>query len=248
MPSDDKRKTGTRTPVSLVVDYDGAEELYRDYTHNLSSGGAFVHTDRSFDVGDSVQLQLSFPRLLAPVCLSGIVRWVRTVSDNDNGVGIEFVDFDEAARDALDVILNHIRDRDPEYVEPSMRVLLVEDNPHVARLIRDGLESGRYSDTAFDLTGACNGADALKLLFADHFDVMVIDVNLPVVDGPTVIRKIRLEPRYLELPIIAVSAGGKDAEHEALAAGANFFLEKPMRLREIIDTMKTLLHLEEKAP
>lgn len=244
MPSEDKRKPGNRTPVSLVVDYDGAEELYRDYTHNLSSGGAFVHTDRALEVGDSVQLQLSFPRLLSPVCLSGIVRWVRTVSDNDNGVGIEFIDFDEAARETLDGILDHIRERDPQYVEPSLRVLLVEDNPHVARLIRDGLESGRYSDTAFDLIGASNGGDALELLFSDHFDVLVIDVNLPVVDGPTVIRKIRQEPRYEQLPIIAVSAGGKDAETEALAAGANFFLEKPMRLRQIIDTMKKLLNFD----
>lgn len=241
MATDDKRITGDRTPVSLVVDYDGAEELYRDYTQNLSSGGAFVHTDRALEVGDAIQLQLSFPRLLAPVCLSGIVRWVRTVNDTDNGVGIEFTEFDEEARERLDTVLSHIRERDPNYVEPSLRVLLVEDNPHVARLIRDGLESGRYSDTAFDLIGATNGREALQLLLSDTFDLLVIDVNLPLVDGPTVIRTIRQEPQYTELPIIAVSAGGKDAEHDALEAGADFFLEKPMRLREIIETMKTLL-------
>lgn len=243
MATEDKRTTGDRTPVSLVVDYEGAEELYRDYTQNLSSGGAFVHTDRALEVGDVIQLQLSFPRLLAPVCLSGIVRWVRIVNDNDNGVGIEFTDFNEEAHERLDTMLAHIRDRDPSYVEPSLRVLLVEDNPHVARLIRDGLNSGRYSDTAFDLIGATNGSEALQLLLNDTFDVLVIDVNLPMIDGPTVIRTIRQEPQYTELPIIAVSAGGKDAEFDALEAGADFFLEKPMRLREIIETMKTLLNL-----
>ena len=244
MPADEKRKSDDRSAVSLVVDYDGAEDLYRDYTQNLSSGGAFVHTERQLQVGHVVNLQLSFPRLLAPLCISGIVRWVRTVSENDNGVGIEFTDFDEAARNALDAVLKHIRQRDPRYVEPSLRVLLVEDNPHVARLIRDGLESGRFSQTAFDLVGAVDGKEALDLLFSDHFDVLVIDVNLPLVDGPTVIRTVRAEPRYTNLPVIAVSAGGKDAEVEALAAGADFFLEKPMRLRQIIETMKQLLHLE----
>ncbi len=244
MPADEKRNLGERSPVSLVVDYDGAEELYRDYTQNLSSGGAFVHTDRELQIGDSIQLQLSFPRLLAPVCISGIVRWVRSVSENDNGVGIEFTDFDEHARSRLDAVLNHIRERDPEYVEPSLRVLLVEDNPHVARLIRDGLESGRYSETAFDLVGASNGGDALEMLLTDTFDVLVIDVNLPLVDGPTVIRKIRQEARYADLPVIAVSAGGKDAEDAAMEAGASFFIEKPMRLRQIIDTMRNLLNLE----
>lgn len=242
MGGGEQRKGGApREPVSLVVDYEGVEDLCRDYTENLSSGGTFVHSDRNMSVGDRVDLQLSFPGLLEPLRIAGVVRWVRAVSEVDTGVGIEFIDFDEDARNTLESVLNHIQDRDPTFVQPSLRVLLVEDNPHVARLIREGLGSGRFADTVFDFSGASNGREALDLLHAETFDVLVIDVNLPVVDGPSVIKEIRQLERYRKLPVIAVSAGGQQAADEAMEAGADFFLEKPMRLRQIIKTMQELL-------
>ncbi len=238
----DKRKSGApRQPVSLVVEYDGAEDLLRDYTQNLSSGGAFVHTDRQLSVGDAVHLQLSFPRLLSPLCIEGIVRWVRPVSEGDSGAGIEFVNFDEDVRAALDNVLVHIQERDPAFVQTSLRVLLAEDNPHVSRLIREGLTSGRYSDAEFDIEGAATGADALALLRSEPFDLLVVDINLPIMDGATLIATLRADKRFEDFPIIAVSAGGRAAAAEARAAGADFFLEKPMRLREIIETMRKLL-------
>ncbi len=242
MTADDKRKHGAdRKPVSLVVDYEGADDLLRDYTQNLSSGGAFVHTDRMLSVGDAVRLQLSFPRLLAPLCIEGVVRWVRPIAEGDSGAGIEFVNFDSDVRASLDKVLLHIQDRDPAFVQTSLRVLLAEDNPHVARLIREGLSSGRYSDAEFDIEGAATGTDALALLQAEKFDVLVVDINLPVMDGATLIATLRDDPRFVDFPIIAVSAGGRAAAAEARAAGADFFLEKPMRLREIIETMRQLL-------
>lgn len=242
MSVEDKRQQGAdRKPVSLVVEYEGADDLLRDYTQNLSSGGAFVHTDRLLSVGDSVRLQLSFPRLLAPLCIEGIVRWVRPIAEGDSGAGIEFINFDTDVRTALDKVLHHIHDRDPAFVQTSLRVLLAEDNPHVARLIREGLSSGRYSDAEFDIEGAATGSDAWELLHEEKFDVLVVDINLPVMDGATLIAKLRGEARFSDFPIIAVSAGGIEAAAEARAAGADFFLEKPMRLREIIETMRKLL-------
>ncbi len=245
MSVEDKRKQGAdRKPVSLVVEYDGADDLLRDYTQNLSSGGAFVHTDRLLSVGDAVRLQLSFPRLLAPLCIEGVVRWVRPISEGDSGAGIEFVNFDADVRASLDKVLHHIHDRDPAFVQTSLRVLLAEDNPHVARLIREGLSSGRYSDAEFDIEGAATGTDALALLQAERFDLLVVDINLPVMDGATLIATLRDDQKFVDFPIIAVSAGGRAAAAEAHAAGADFFLEKPMRLREIIETMRKLLDAE----
>lgn len=245
MTAEDKRKYGAdRQPVSLVVEYEGAEDLLRDYTQNLSSGGAFVHTDRTLSVGDAVRLQLSFPRLLSPLCIEGIVRWVRPVSEGDSGAGIEFVNFDAEVRAALDTMLTHIEERDPAFVQTSLRVLLAEDNPHVARLICEGLTSGRYSDAEFDIEGAATGTDALALLHAEPFDLMVVDINLPIMDGATLIATLRADKRFVDFPIIAVSAGGRAAAAEARAAGADFFLEKPMRLREIIETMRKLLDVD----
>ncbi len=245
MTTEDKRKDGAdRRPVSLVVEYEGADDLLRDYTQNLSSGGAFIHTDRALSVGDPVRLQLSFPRLLAPVYIEGIVRWVRPTSEGESGAGIEFVNFDTEVRASLDAVLRQIHNRDPALVQSSLRVLLAEDNPHVARLIREGLGSGHYSDADFKIEGAATGADAFALLMSERFDVLVVDINMPVMDGATLISKLRATEKFSDFPIIAVSAGGANAAEEARAAGADFFLEKPMRLREIIETLRSLLNVD----
>ena len=241
---DEKRKaSGARNPIALVVDYEGADDFCSDYTENLSSGGTFVHTDRALEVDDIVTLQLSFPRLLAPLQLSGVVRWIRTneEGEEDVGVGIEFTDFNESARAELSKIVALIGRNDPDYVQQSIRVLLVEDNPHVAALIRAGLLSGRYSDAEVECIGVSDGREALRILSSEEFDVLVIDVNLPMVDGPEVIAALRKDESHKSMPVIAVSAGGEGARREAMEAGANFFLEKPMRLREIFETMHLLL-------
>ena len=238
----EKRKVGgDRQPVTLVVDYEGADELCRDYTENLSTGGVFIHTDRDLVLGDTINLMLSFPRLLTPLCITGIVRWIRPVAEDDNGVGIEFVDFGEEARSQLETILHHVKDGDPVYVEDSLRVLLCEDNPHIAKLISEGLAPVRFSNTPLDIVSVTNGKAALQAILAGNFDIVVMDANLPIMDGATVIRRLRQQEHCKSLPVIVVSAGGPAVGEEVLAAGADFFLAKPMRLRQIVDTMRRLL-------
>ncbi|HUS27454.1 MAG TPA: hypothetical protein VMZ53_03065, partial [Kofleriaceae bacterium] len=63
----------------------------------------------------------------------------------------------------------------------------------------------------------------------------------PVVDGAKVISTARTELALTSLPIIAVSAGGDSARKSALGAGANIFLDKPMRLRQVIETIQKLI-------
>jgi CheY-like chemotaxis protein len=126
-----------------------------------------------------------------------------------------------------------------------LRVLVVEDNRHVAELIQQGLAGSTRRDfgggVSFVFRNAEDGRTALELLRDEAFDVLIIDVYLPVVDGPTVITVARRELGLVDLPIIAVSAGGEPARDAALEAGANIFLDKPMRLRRIIETMQRLL-------
>jgi len=76
MSDDDKRKSD-REPVTLFVEYEGADDLVGDYTENLSSGGTFVATNRELPIGTNVHLVLSFPGLLEPISIEGTVRWTR---------------------------------------------------------------------------------------------------------------------------------------------------------------------------
>lgn len=241
-PSDDKRRE-PRTPIVLRVDYEGPDELVFDYTDNLSSRGIFLKTERTFSVGDRIRLMLSFPGLLKPIGIDGTVRWIR--DGDDNGVGVEF---DEGeGRDTVEALIDRVRQRDPALVNRLVRVLVVEDNPHVARLIRAGMlgSSERYFGhrLAFNFRTAANGREALDHLENETFDALIIDVYLPILDGANVIAHVRASESLRHLPVIAVSAGGDSARESALAAGADFFLPKPMRLRQILETMAQLLDL-----
>lgn len=239
----DKRRE-TRAPVILRVDYDGPDDLVFDYTENLSSRGVFLKTARRFTAGDRIRLMLSFPGLLEPIGLEGTVRWTR--EDIDAGVGVEFDD--GASRKRLEELIERIRARDPRVVSRLIRVLVVEDNPHVARLIQNGMlgSTERYfgDRLAFNFRTAANGREGLDLLEHDSFDALIIDVYLPILDGASVITHVRKSERIRHLPIIAVSAGGDSARDAAMAAGADFFIEKPMRLRQLLETMGKLLDLE----
>lgn len=247
MTEEDKRHTG-REAITLFVEYDGADDLVGDFTENLSSGGTFVATNRDLPIGTNVQLVLSFPGLLEPIAIEGIVRWKRATNDTegDAGAGIEFTP--GPARDALASLIERVRDRDPKMVSRLFRVLVVEDNKHVAQLITEGLRGSSRRDfggVSFVFRSAEDGRAAVEILRREKFDALIIDVYLPIVDGPRVIQQARGELGLNELPIIAVSAGGDAARRSALEAGANIFLDKPMRLRQVIDTMQRLLTTSE---
>ena len=70
---------------------------------------------------------------------------------------------------------------------------------------------------------------------------MIVDIYLPVMDGDTLIRALRKQERFKDLPIIAVSSGAEEAKERALSAGADFFLDKPFRLSDVLVSMRRLV-------
>ena len=247
MASDDDRdkRRSDRELVTLLVEYEGADDLLGDYTENLSSGGTFVATNRELPIGTQITLVLGFPGLLEPLSVQGTVRWTRGPSDGDEepGAGIEFSP--GPARDQLALMIEKISRRDPKTVSRIFKVLVVEDNKHVAQLINDGLRGAAKREfgggVSFAVTNAEDGRQAIEKLRQERFDAIIVDVYLPVVDGPKVIATARTELGLTRTPIIAVSAGGDSARRSALEAGANIFLDKPMRLRQVIETIQKLI-------
>lgn len=246
MSDGEEKRRDSREAVTLFVEYEGADDLVGDFTENLSTGGTFVATSRELPLGTSITLVLSFPGLLEPISISGVVRWARADGpEGDGGIGIEFEP--GPGRDALASVVDRIRERDPKTVSKLFRVLVVEDNRHVAALIQEGLRGSTRRDfgngVSFVFRNAEDGRAAVEILRKEQFDALIIDVYLPILDGPRVIAHCRSELGLSELPIIAVSAGGDAARRSALEAGANIFLDKPMRLRQVIDTMQRLLQI-----
>ena len=242
LPADD-RSFQDRPQLALRVDYDDADDLLADYTENLASGGACVAGTRVLPEGTQVKLILSFPGLIEPISVEGVVRWAR--QEDQPMIGIEFVE--GTAREELAEVIGRIRHRDPKLMKRMLRVLVVEDNPHVAELLRHALGDTRTlgAHLAIDCRMASDGREALQLLRELHFDALIVDVYLPIIDGASLITAVRKELGHTNLPIIAVSAGGDSAHRAAMAAGANIFIDKPMRLRNVIETMRTIMKLDE---
>lgn len=234
----DERRTSVRMPVQLIVDYDDADDFIGDYSENLSAGGIFIHTSRMFERDTTVQLSLSFPGLLHPIRLEGVVRWSR--GGNQPGIGLEFLPTADYTK--LGELVQQIAAGDPRTVARVVRVLVAEDNSHVSTLICDGLAASAKrtfgNALVFDFATAENGALALELLRTSRFDVAIIDLTLPLIDGVRVIDQARQGIGLTELPIIAISSASDTARTSALAAGANTYLDKPMRLREVLDSMR----------
>jgi uncharacterized protein (TIGR02266 family) len=247
LPPNSEKRRHARAEVTLLVEYQDADDLIGDYTDNLSCGGTFVATGRPVPEGTRVRLALSFPGLLETIHVDGEVRWNRSAAQaeaegegGEAGVGIEFEPGE--GRDRLAAIIERVRSRDPRLIAELVRVLVVEDNPHVSAMVRSGLSgmTRRAGEPTFAVETAANGREALELLRTRTFDAAIIDVYLPVIHGAHVIHVLRNE-LGLTIPVIAVSAGGPTARELALEAGADIFIDKPMRLRHVIDTIYSLM-------
>ena len=109
------------------------------------------------------------------------------------------------------------------------RILLVEDNP-VNQLVAKGMLAKLGCEVAI----AAHGAEALEQLEEGHFDLVLMDCNMPVMDGYEASRRIRQSGRWPNLPIVALTANAMPEERERCrAAGMNDYLAKPFRREEL---------------
>jgi two-component system cell cycle response regulator DivK len=110
-------------------------------------------------------------------------------------------------------------------------ILYIEDNPDNRLLVKRALEARGYQ-----FVGAQNGLEGLDLTSAKQPDIILLDINLPDIDGYEVARRIRADntPYTAYVPIIAVTANALKGDAEkALAAGCNVYMSKPINIREL---------------
>ncbi|CAA7194612.1 response regulator [Chryseobacterium potabilaquae] len=118
----------------------------------------------------------------------------------------------------------------------SLQVLLVDDN-QVNMILNSKMMRSLMPDAS--LTEAVNGLEALEQCKEKVFDVVLMDVQMPVMDGIEATKQIRLLHTYTDIPIIGVTAGNVLGEKEkCLDAGMNDFLPKPLRLADLSDMLK----------
>lgn len=116
-----------------------------------------------------------------------------------------------------------------------MRALIVEDDPAVANFIRQGLK-----ENAFQVDHAADGSDGLALSLGQQYDIIVLDLMLPGVDGFEIISRVRR--MNLTTPIICLTArDALDDRIRGLDLGADDYLAKPFSFAELIARIRALL-------
>lgn len=116
------------------------------------------------------------------------------------------------------------------------KVLIAEDSSVIQNLTKKILQFQN-----FDISSVKNGKDVLKALEKDTFDIILLDINMPVMDGMDCAKAVRALPDALKskVPIIAITGNAKNyTEQDFKSVGINEFLPKPLDFDKLVETVK----------
>jgi two-component system chemotaxis response regulator CheY len=118
------------------------------------------------------------------------------------------------------------------------RVLVVEDSPTMRQLIVFALKRIRN----LHIEEANDGVGGLKKLSAEKFDLVVTDINMPIMDGLKLVSLIRNDPQYKDVPVVVITTEGAIEDRDrALSLGANEYITKPIQTARILEVAKKML-------
>ena len=117
-------------------------------------------------------------------------------------------------------------------------ILVVDDSPTMRQLIVFALK--RLRDVS--ITEANDGVDGLKKISSAKFDLVLTDINMPVMDGLKLVSLIRGDTTHKEVPIIVITTeGGQEDKDRAMALGATSYITKPIQANSVLTVVKDLL-------
>ncbi len=122
----------------------------------------------------------------------------------------------------------------------TIRALVVDDSLQLRRSVMYALQ--KLPDLVCVEAG--DGAEALRKLRGSAFDIVLSDINMPVLDGLKLVAHIRQDPSLAKVPVVMITTESAEADRErAMTLGANAYLVKPVQASEVLETVKSLLGL-----
>jgi two-component system, OmpR family, response regulator len=118
------------------------------------------------------------------------------------------------------------------------RILIAEDDPLVASLLEKGLQDSGYSTSIAD-----DGERAQRLAVTEDFDLVILDMGLPVLDGFQVLRALRT--RGKTLPVVVLTGQSERDAASCLEAGADDYMRKPFHFDELLARIRARLRVKE---
>ncbi len=117
------------------------------------------------------------------------------------------------------------------------RVLVVDDEPNIVLSLEFLMRQA-----GFDVTTAGDGESALEQVQQQPPDLVLLDISLPGLSGFEVLERLRAQPDHTRLPIIMLTAHGREVEREkGLALGADDYVTKPFSTQQLVEKVKQLL-------
>lgn len=116
-------------------------------------------------------------------------------------------------------------------------IVIADDEPHVLRSLEFILKKQGYR-----VVTAVNGEEALERVRSNDPDLVFLDIQMPKMDGNSVLRHLRDDPKYNDLYIVMITAKGQEADRlNSLESGANEYVTKPYSPRKLVDRVKEIL-------
>ncbi len=125
--------------------------------------------------------------------------------------------------------------------ERRFNALVVEDSPPMRKMIVFALSRVRE----LDVVEADDGVDALRRIAATKFDIIITDINMPILDGLKLVKRLRADENYKDVPIVIITTeGAAEDRQRALALGANAYITKPIQAQQVISLVREILNLD----
>ena len=117
------------------------------------------------------------------------------------------------------------------------KALSVDDSPSVRKLVEFTLKS-----KGFQVASAQDGQEALELLAKEQFDVIILDINMPRMDGLEFLQKMRPNDAYASIPVIVLTTEGLEADRDrAMDLGATAYIVKPFKPTQLLSLVDKML-------
>lgn len=253
--SDEKlgRRESPRVAAAFCVRYPTVDKLVEAYAADLSHGGIFLTTQRFMPLNAVIRLDFVLPAGGGDVTVIGRVAYVRDAaaaqaSDKPAGMGIEFLDMSgENAARIEKFIAERTSERavPPAPVQPARRlaVLVVDDDAgYRARAAAPFIARGD------DVRVAVDGIEGLAACLKVPPDVVLSDVQMPRMDGWTLLRMIRARPTLATVPFIFLTTlGGDDERLRGYQLGVDDYLAKPYLADELLLRVDRLIARQHRA-
>lgn len=120
------------------------------------------------------------------------------------------------------------------------KVLVVEDSPTMRQLISFTLKRLE----GVEIVEANDGVDGLKKLSGEKFDLILTDINMPIMDGLKLVSLIKNDAKNKDIPVVVITTeGGKEDRDRALSLGANSYITKPIHSSALLSETRKLLDI-----